>query len=211
MAPAKAALRLLARERPDIPAALVRELTEGVLDSTATVELEVIADAPIAGHLTVDADFVACVGANELLHLEFQDCPDSGSIARLFRQHLSLALGYPLRRVTTVAFWLLRPPHANRVEVIRWGRILVHVVSVVLADVRASRLLANPPTACFAAGADSEGWSDEELCTLVAQALKHDRAKPSAINAAIMLATARGRYRAMVRALGASGIALRGL
>lgn len=196
----KADLRRLVREQPRVAEALVRDLIVGVLDSTAILEPEPTDDRSLASPPAIDPDFLARLGYDELLHLEFQDYPDTGFVDRLFRQHLSLVLRYPERMVTTVAFWLLRPPHPNRVEVIRRGRVLVHVASVVLPELRASRLLAREETACFAAGADAEGWTDDELCELVAEALKHSGAPPAARDAAIALALTRGRQAAMLRA-----------
>jgi hypothetical protein len=188
----KADLRKLARECPHVAEVLVRELVVGVLDPAATLELE--------GYPGADADFLARVGHDELLHLEFQDYPDTDFVDRLFRQHLSLVLRYPERLVTTVAFWLARPAHPNRVEVIRRGRVMVHVVSVVLPELKASRLLARPETACFAPGADAEGWTDAELCSLVAETLGRARAGTAEWNAALALAATRGRQGALVAA-----------
>jgi hypothetical protein len=199
----KDALRALARERPEIPEILVRELVVGVLDPATTIELEQLDDECVAMDPAVDPDFLARVDCDELLHIEFQGYPDTGFVDRVFRQHLSLVLGYPERLVTTVAFWLVRPPHPNRVEVIRRGRVMVHVASVVLPELKASRLLARAETACFAAGADAEGWTNDELCDLVVRAMGSSRLTASVCDAAIALASTRGRYDAMVRALGA--------
>jgi hypothetical protein len=199
----KAALRLLARERPDIPEKLVRELVVGVLDSAATLELQRLDDEWVAMDPAVDPDFLARVEGDELLHLEFQGYPDTGFVDRLFQQHVSLVVRYPERLVTTVAFWLVRPPHPRRVEVIRRGRVMVHVASVVLAELKASRLLAREETACFAAGADGEGWTNDELCELVVGAMGSSRSSACLREAAIALASTRGRYSAMIRAFGA--------
>ena len=199
----KAALRAVVRERPEIADLLLRELLGGALESGSTLEPEVASDEWVALDPAVDPDFVARVGRGELLHLEFQGYPDLGFVDRLFRQHLSLVLRYPERAVGTVAVWLIRPPHAQRIEVIRRERVMVHVASVVLSQVKASRLLAREETACFAAGADAEGWSHDELSDLVVAALGRLRSSLSLRVAAIALASTCGRYDAMVRAFGA--------
>jgi hypothetical protein len=200
----KAALRKLARERPGVPEALLRDLFVGVLDPTATLELaaeDALNDRRADPHSAVDPDVLARVGCDQLLHLEFQDYPDTGFVDRLFRQHLTLVLRYPELLVTTVAFWVARPRHPHRLEVIRRGRLMVPLVSGVLPELSASRMLAQEETACFAAGADAEGWTDEELCELVAAALKRSSASASAREAAAALAATRGRYEIIIRAL----------
>jgi hypothetical protein len=194
----KAALRRVARERPDVPELLVRELVFGAIDPAAVLEV-VQLDQEVGGDPAVDPDFLARIGADELLHVEFQGYPDNGFVDRLFGQHLTLALRYPEHLVTTVAFWLLRPPHPDRVEVIRRGRVMLHLASVVLPELKAARLLAREETACFAACADAEGWSNDELCDLVAGSL--GSAAGCLRDAAIALASTCGRYEAMVRAV----------
>ena len=196
----KAALRRMARERPDVPELLVRELVFGGIDPAAGLEL-VQLDEEVAGDPAVEPDFLARIGAEEMLHVEFQGYPDAGFIDRLFRQHLTLALRYPEHLVTTVAFWLLRPPHPDRVEVIRRGRVMLHLASVVLPELKAARLLAREETASFAACADAEGWSNDELCDLVAGSLGSSPSAGCLRDAAIALASTCGRYEAMVRAL----------
>lgn len=199
----KVALRAVVRERPEIPEMLARELVVGVLDSGSALEPEQLSDDWVALDPPVDPDFLARVGCDELIHLEFQGYPDTGFVDRLFRQHLSLILRYPERVVTTVAVWLVRPPHPNRIEVIRRGRVMVHVASLVLPELKASRLLARQETAVFAAGADAEGWSNDELSDLVVGAIGPSRSSTSLRAAALALASTCGRYDAMVRAFDA--------
>jgi hypothetical protein len=196
----KAALRRVARERPDVPELLVRELVFGAVDPAAVLEL-VQLDEEAAGDPAVGPDFLARIGADEMLHVEFQGYPDTGFVERLFRQHLTLALRHPEYLVTTVAFWLLRPPHPDRVEAIRRGRVMVHLASVVLPELKAARLLAREETASFAACADAEGWSNDELCDLVAGSLRSTPSAGCLRDAAIALASTCGRHEEMVRAL----------
>jgi hypothetical protein len=203
MASVKACLRKLVRERPDIAEVLVRELVVGVVTPAAKLALEAADQRRVVMHPAIDPDLLARVSGDELLHLEFQDYPDAGFVDRLFRQHLSLVLRYPERLVTTVAFWLVRPPHPHRVEVVRRGRVMVHLASVVLPELRASRLLARDELTCFAAAAEGEGWTDDELCELVAAGLQRSCAAEVVRDAAVALAATRGREEALMRALGA--------
>jgi hypothetical protein len=196
----KAALRRVARERPDVPEVLVRELVLGGIDPSAVPEVERLDDEPGVDPAGA-CDFLARIGESEMLHVEFQGYPDTGFVDRLFRQHLALALRYPERFVTTVAFWLLRPSHPDRVEVIRRGRVMLHLASVVLPELKAARLLAREETASFAACADAEGWSNDELCDLVVRAMGSSPSAACLRDAAIALASTCGRYEGMVRAL----------
>jgi hypothetical protein len=201
MASTDRALRFLARERPDVVAGLVRELLPGVLRDETTLEPDAVDDPKLDLPPPLDADLVARVGDDEVLHVEFQGYRDRTFVDRLFRYHLSLVLRNPQRRVSTVAIWLLRPPDSQRIELIRRGSTIVEVASVVLSEVKASRLLASAGTACFAPVADAEGWTEQELCGLVAQALKEQGAGFSMRYTAVALAAARGRYDAMIRAM----------
>lgn len=195
------ALRYLARERPDVVAGLVRELLPGLLREQAMLEPEAVDDPRLDLPPPLDADLVARIGDGELLHVEFQGYRDTTFVDRLFRYHMLLVLRYPERRVTTVAVWLVRPPDAQRIEVIRRSSVTVEVASVVLSEVKASRLLAGAGTACFAAVADAEGWTEHELCVLVSKALREQGASFSLRYTAVSLAAARGRYGAMIRAM----------
>jgi hypothetical protein len=67
----KAALRRVARERPDVPEVLVRDLVLGAVDPTAVLELEQPGPG-LAGDPAVSPDFLARVGMGELLHVEFR-------------------------------------------------------------------------------------------------------------------------------------------
>jgi hypothetical protein len=62
-------------------------------------------------------------------------------------------------------------------------------------------LLADPRTVSFAAGAHKEGRSTDELCGLVAAALKARSASWAERHMAVVAAAMRGRYRSMVSAM----------
>ncbi len=79
--------------------------------------------------------------------------------------------------------------------------ITVKVRTVVLQRVRASVLLADPRTACFAAGAHKEGRTIAELCAEVALALRARNASWAERHMAVVAAAMRGRYDAMVSAM----------
>ena len=79
--------------------------------------------------------------------------------------------------------------------------ITVKVTTIVLHEVQASVLLASPKAACFAAGADSEGRTDEKLCSAVAAALRRRNASWAERHMAVVAAAMRGRYKAMVMAM----------
>ncbi len=79
--------------------------------------------------------------------------------------------------------------------------ITVKVTTVVLQHVKASLLLADAETACFAAGADKEGRSADELCAEVAAALRVRDASWAERHMAVVAAAMRGRYKSMVRAM----------
>ncbi len=81
--------------------------------------------------------------------------------------------------------------------------VKVHVV--VLSEVPAETLLADPRTACFAPCADSSGMSAEELCTRVAIALR-DGATGRELHMAVVAAAVRKRYHQMIKAMEAAKI-----
>jgi len=197
-------LRYLARDRPDVAEALVRRLLPHVLRSAEPLSPEAVDDPHLDAPPPIEADLVARSGDDALLHVEFQGYRDTRFVDRLFRYHLSLVLRYPERQVTTVAVWTVRPPPSQRVDLIQRGSVTLRVASVVLGEVPASLLLADPRTACFAAGAASEGWSSAELCTLVVRALADIDAPHSLRHAAVALAAASGRYHAMNQAMKAA-------
>jgi hypothetical protein len=103
--------------------------------------------------------------------------------------------------VRTVALWLMPLPQGQPRNVLASDDIRVRVKTIVLPEVRAARLLADPMTACFAAGADSGTWSDDELCRRVAAALAARGASWAERHMAVVAAAMRKRYESMVTAM----------
>jgi hypothetical protein len=81
------------------------------------------------------------------------------------------------------------------------GDITVKVTTIVLPEIPATWLLSNPASACFAAGSDAEGRSNEVLCAQVAAALRTRRASWPERHMAVVAAAMRGRYESMVTAM----------
>jgi len=90
--------------------------------------------------------------------------------------------------------------------VIARGDVRVRVTHMVLGAVDAEALLREPMTACFAAGADAGGMSDEALCARVAAALVAGRASWYQRHMAVITALSKGRYDAMTRAMAGAGM-----
>jgi hypothetical protein len=195
------AFHLLAREEPDTFRKLVALVLPGLLAEGVSVEPEAVDDARFDAPAAVSADFVARVGARDVLHAEFQGYRDHGFVDRLFRYHLALVLRYPTRHVQTIGVWLIRPPPEQRTNEITRSGVTVRVRAIVLPDLPASLLLGSPLTTCFAPAASAEGRSDDELCSLVARALNEQGATNTQIYMAVVAAAAHGRYSAMVDAM----------
>jgi hypothetical protein len=83
----------------------------------------------------------------------------------------------------------------------RHADISVRVKTIVLPNVPAAKLLANPKTACFAPGANAGSWSDKELCTRVAASLRASNASWPERHLAVVAALMQKRYDAMVTAM----------
>ncbi len=150
----------------------------------------------------MDADFAARVNADGLTHVECQGYRDTGFEARTLWYHVAFALrNRSKRRVRTVALWLTPPPAGHPRDEMRVDDITVKVTTVVLRNVKASVLLADPGTACFAAGADGEHRSADQLCAEVAAALRAKNASWAERHLAVVAAAMRGRYTSMVRAM----------
>jgi hypothetical protein len=66
---------------------------------------------------------------------------------------------------------------------------MIHLASLVLPELKAARLLARRETACFAACADADGWSDDELCDLVVGTMGRANSTGCLRDAAIALAS----------------------
>ena len=156
----------------------------------------------------LDADFVTRVGQKDLLHVECQGYRDGKFEERAVWYHVGFALRHRgKRRVRTVAFWLVRPPRSYpKGSLFSVHDITVKVTSIVLEDVGASVLLADPRTACLAAGAEAEGRTNEELCVEVARVLAANNATFAECHMAAVAAVMRGRYDEMVMAMEATNL-----
>jgi hypothetical protein len=150
----------------------------------------------------LDADWAVRVDADELLHLECQGYNDTGFSERVLWYHVGLALrNRGKRRVRSVVLWLMPLPEGQRRSEVRAGDIRVRVNTIVLSEMPAARLLSDPRTACFAAGADAGKWSDDELCRRVATALAARGASWAERHMAVVAAAMRKRYESMVTAM----------
>ncbi|MFO0758261.1 MAG: hypothetical protein U0359_17335 [Byssovorax sp.] len=138
-----------------------------------------------------------------MTHLECQGYRDETFGERVLWYHVDLAaLRYRgKRRVRTVALWLMSPPKSQRRSEVTVDDIVVRVTTVVLHEVKASLLLSDPKMACFAAGADGEHRSDEELCWEVVVHLRARNASWAERHMAVVAAAMRGRYHSMVNAM----------
>lgn len=197
------AFRALARAQPDIIAGLLAVVAPGLLPTGAALVPDDVAPTHLdALPPELDADFATRVEADELLHLECQGYRDGGFETRTLWYHIAFALrNRGKRRVHTVAFWLTAPPRKHIRNRMTVDDITVKVTTVVLHELKASMLLADPRTACFAAGADREGRTTAELCALVAAALRARNASWAERHMAVVAAAMRGRYKSMVKAM----------
>jgi hypothetical protein len=198
------AFRALARAQPDVIAALLTAVAPGLLPPGAVLVPDDVAPTHLDGlPPEMDADFAARVAADGLRHVECQGYRDTGFEARTLWYHVGFALrNRAKRRVRTVALWLTTPPPRGRPrDEMRVDDITVKVTTVVLQHVKASVLLADPGTACFAAGANEEGLSTDDLCARVAAALRKRNASWAERHMAVVAAAMRGRYTSMVRAM----------
>ncbi len=193
----------MARSQPDVIASLLTAVAPGIVPIGAVLEPDDVAPTHIdALPPEMDADFAARVAATDFVHVECQGYRDKGFAQRLPWYHVGFALrNRGKRRVRTVAIWLTSPPKGQPRDEMTVDDITVTVTTVVLRDVRASVLLADPTTACFASGADTEHRTTDELCTEVAVALRARNASWAERHMAVVAAAMRGRYKSMVRAM----------
>jgi hypothetical protein len=148
------------------------------------------------------ADCLARIGLTHLLRAEFQAYHDPGFRRRLFEGHLVCIGRYPDRIVVSLALWLIRPHPEENCNEIRFGHVIVEAATIVIPDVSAAVLLAQPGLACFALGADRGGWSVKDLCRRVVEAMIGEgEASPLAWRAASAIAVARRRYKAWEEAM----------
>jgi hypothetical protein len=197
------AFRALARAQPDVIAGLLAAVAPGLVPSGAALVPDDIAPTHLDGlPPELDADFATRVASDKLVHVECQGYRDTGFPERVVWYHVGFALrNRGKRRVRTVALWLTAPPAEQPREAMAVDDITVKVTTVVLQKVPASVLLANPRAVCFAAGAHKEGRSTDELCALVAAALRAGTASWAERHMAVVAAAMRGRYRSMVSAM----------
>jgi hypothetical protein len=197
------AFRALARAQPDIVAGLLAAVAPGLLPAGVALAPDDVAPTQLDGlPPELDADFATRVASDGLVHVECQGYRDDGFEARVVWYHVGFALrNRGKRRVRTVAFWLTPPPKGHPRDEMTVDDITVKVTTVVLREVKASALLADPRTACFAAGADKEHRTTDELCAEVVAALKAAGASWAARHMAAIAAATRGRYKALVNAM----------
>ena len=201
------AFHALAQHEPDVVLAALRVLCPEAARDAAPVRADDLAPTRLdALAPPLDADWVARVGEDGLLHVECQGYRDTGFAERLLRYHLVLALRHFDRHVRTVALWLTPSHVAQRGGVIAHGEVAVRVSHVVLGEVDAWTLLRAPGAACFAAGADAGEMSDEALCAAVAAALVANGASWYQRHMAVIAALSKGRYEVMTRAMAAVGV-----
>jgi hypothetical protein len=197
------AFRALSRAQPDVVAAMLRVLVPGLLPAGAALVPDDVAPTQVDGlPPELDADWAVRVDADDLLHLECQGYNDTGFSERVLWYHVGLALrNRGKHRVRSVVLWLMPLPQGQRRSAVRAGDIRVRVKTIVLPEKPAARLLLDPRTACFAAGADAGKWSDDELCRRVAAALAERSASWPERHMAVVAAAMRKRYESMVTAM----------
>jgi hypothetical protein len=195
------AFRALAQAEPEVLVALVQALAAHVLPKGAAVSPDAVGDPRILVPTQHDADWVARVGEEDMLHLECQGYRDTGFLGRVFCYHLGFVLRYWPRRVRTVALWLIVPPRSQRRDTIVVDMVTVRVTSVVVPEIPAELLLSNPRTACFAPAADPGDLSPEELCRRTMTILRDSGATWLERHMAVVAAMMQGRYKTMTKVL----------
>jgi hypothetical protein len=195
------AFRALAQAKPEVILDLVRTLAGHVLADGAAVSREAVDDPRILLPASHEADWVARVDAEEMLHLECQGYRDTTFLKRLFRYHLGFVLRYWPRQVQTVALWLIVPPPRQRRNTIVVGNVTVRVTSLVVPEIPAELLLSSPRTACFAPGSDPGGMSPDDLCRKTVAVLRDAGATTPELHMAVIAAIMQGRYESMTKAL----------
>jgi hypothetical protein len=195
------AFRALAQAEPEVLVGLVQALAAHVLPKGAAVSPDAVGDPRILLPAPQDADWVARVGEEDMLHLECQGYRDAGFPGRVVRYHLGFVLRYWPRRVRTVALWLIVPPRSQRKDTIVVDTVTVRVTSVVVPEIPAELLLSNPRTACFAPAADPGDLSSEELCRRAMTILRDSGATLLERRMAVVASMMQGRYKTMTKVL----------
>ncbi len=197
------AFRATARASPRTIGSLVRFAEPRLLPPTARLDDVESLDAHLPSLApAIEADWVARVGGENgpILHVESQAYRDERFLDRVVRYHLHLALRHWDAHVDTVALWL-RPPGAQRRATVRHGNVVVRITHIVLAELPAVGLLADPAIVCFAAGADRGELTSDELCARVAASLRETNASWLHRHMAAVAAMVSGRYNEMVSAM----------
>jgi predicted transposase YdaD len=201
------AFRALVRDQPDVLISLLDAVVRPRLALEGPITAEDVDDTHVDLPPSLDADSVArCSGV--VLHTECQGYRDPSFDERVFRYHLLLPLRYPALRVETIALSLRRPAKTQRRGVIVRGNVTVKVHVVVLPEISAEKLLADPRTACFAPCAHASGMSVEELCARVARTLRavRDRGTGRELHMAVVAAAVRQKYHQMIEAMEAAKV-----
>lgn len=203
MATTDRAFRALSRNQPDVVAEMLRVLVPGSLPPGATLTIDDMSPTQVdALPQAMDADCMALLGDDAMHHIEFQGYRDTTFSERCVWYHVGAALRFRgKRRVRSFAIWLIPPPNGQSRRTMRCDDISVRVKTIVLPNVPATKLLANPKTVCLAPGANSRKMSDEELCQRTARLLREHNATWPERHVAVVAALAQNRYGAMVTAM----------
>jgi hypothetical protein len=143
-----------------------------------------------------------------LWHIEGQGYRDLAYLDRVFYYHLGLVLRHRQREVRTLTLWLRTPSEMERIPLLRKGSVSVLVTHLILPEAKASRLVLDERTACFAPAADDEGRGDWVVCQQTVAVLQQSRASLRRWQMAAVAARSRseGRYRAMVKVMEEAGV-----
>jgi len=202
MASSDRAFRALAQAEPDTVARLLRVVAPGLLPPNVSLEAADVDDSHAHGlPPALDADLVARVGEEDVLHVELQGYRDRGFVDRVVYYHLTNVLRFKPRKVSTLALWFKRPPADQCRDVIEVGDVTVRIRNIVLGEIDAELLLGDPRTCCFAAAADAANVGEEALCDAIAQAMMKDRASWYCWQMAVVAAASCGRYEYFMQAM----------
>lgn len=198
------AFRALAQAEPGVIVALLEALAPDVVPAGHNLQPEAVDDPHLVALPLLDADWVARTGESvesEVLHMECQGYRRASFPDRLMRYHLYFFLCYHPRRVRTVALWLIVPPPRQRRGILQAGSVTVRVHSLVLPEIPAELLLADPRTACFAPGAAAGALTSAQICRRTVAILRANDASYPKRHMAVVAAAVRGRYNQMMEAM----------
>jgi len=206
------AFRALGRDEPDTLLALVRSLAPDLLPPSLASSAGPLSsvdprlDTPDPSR---EVDLALAERDGPLLwHIEGQGYREPAYLDRVFYYHLGLVLRYRHREVRTLTLWLRVPSAQERVPLLRKGSVSVLVTHLVLPEAKASRLVCDERTACFAPAADDEGRGDWVVCQQTVAVLRDSGASLRRWQMAAVAARARSekRYHAMVRVMEEAGV-----